>query len=103
MSIKIFNLLVLILFWMLPINIFAQNFSLRGVVISENTNPISGASLFINDIKWAISDELGEFEILELSSGEYEILVSRVGYESKKVSISLPFCYQQRRSGMRGL
>ena len=78
------------LFFAIHTGVLAQDYSLGGSVYSENGDPIPEASLYLSDANWAVSNEEGSFEISKIAAGDYEILVSRVGYESQKVSVTIP-------------
>lgn len=72
-------------------NIYAQN-SIKGTVVDANTKQgLVFANLYFPDIDRGTStDEKGSFSIQNLPSGNYKILVSLLGYETKSVTISIP-------------
>ena len=63
-------------------NIFAQTYSITGTVVDSNFNPIPGVNVVIINTNYgAASDENGNYEISNLSSGVYVIEFSAIGYE----------------------
>ncbi len=66
-------------------------FSIQGVVYDAKTNHILvGAAVQIEGTNhFAVSDELGHFQFLQLSTGEYSLHVKFLGYAEKIESISL--------------
>jgi len=72
-----------VLFQLLIITGFSQQ-SLRGKIVETTTQkPIAGASVFISNTSiGTISDNKGEFEITQLPSKEFELVVSFIGYEA---------------------
>ncbi len=72
-------------------NIYAQN-SINGTVIDANTKQgLVFANIYFPDIdRGAATDEYGSFSIQNLPSGNYKILVSLLGYETKSVTITIP-------------
>ena len=72
-------------------NIYAQN-SIKGTVVDANTKQgLVFANLYFPDIERGTStDENGSFSIQNLPSGNYKILISLLGYETKSVTISIP-------------
>jgi hypothetical protein len=82
-----FNLIILIT--ILQINLFAQNEigSIAGRVIdSENGEPIIGANIIIEGTNIGTSSDLdGNFELKNVSVGEYKIIFSYISYLTQKV------------------
>jgi outer membrane receptor for ferrienterochelin and colicins len=68
----------------------AQSTDINGYVMSDDSSSISDATIYINDTIWGISDELGSFTIPSLSPGEYELIVTRLGFSTHKTTISIP-------------
>ena len=80
------NILSLLLF--LPALLFSQiNGSINGYIYdSKSQLPLLGANVIIEGTeKGAISDENGFFEITNISPKSYNLSVSYVGYQSKKI------------------
>ena len=70
--------------------LMAQTSNISGFVHSEDGEAVADAHIYISENKWAVSDEQGFFEIKNLSSGTYSIRVSRVGYETLNLPLSVP-------------
>lgn len=72
-------------------NLYAQN-SLHGIVTDASTNQgIIHASVYFVDIeKGTSTDEKGSYKIENLPAGNYKLLVSILGYETKSVNINIP-------------
>jgi iron complex outermembrane receptor protein len=65
-------------------------YELKGTVVDENKEPLTGASVFLFPIKkGAITDFNGDFSIRNLSKGKYTIEISFVGYKSYVDTIAL--------------
>lgn len=64
----------------MPLEIFAKH-SIRGTVVGEDNAPVSGASVVLNGTKHGTSTGTdGEFTLNDVNSGEYEIVVTSVGF-----------------------
>ena len=63
---------------------YAQNkYVLKGVVIDENNQSLTGASVFLYPIKkGTITDDVGKFVINNLQKGNYIIEISFIGYNT---------------------
>src|SRR5690606_1357086 len=62
----------------------AQNGTISGKVISDQGYPISNANIVIKGTNQGTNtDNSGAFNLTALTSGEYTLLVSYVGFESK--------------------
>ena len=73
-------------FLILTSSIFSQNFgSLTGKVIDNETgSPLEGATIRVEDSNFfAISDQNGFFQILDLPTTSYNITVSFIGFKSQ--------------------
>ncbi|KAF0150324.1 MAG: TonB-dependent receptor plug [Ignavibacteria bacterium] len=67
--------------------LFAQTGTLSGRVINEKAEPVFGASVIIVGTSLGASaDELGYFQIKNISVGTYSVQVSAISYEKKTVS-----------------
>ena len=68
----------------------AQVKSIRGVVINEETKqPLSKASVYINNTSLGtVSDESGRFALVT-NPGNYELVISSIGFETKKMIVKL--------------
>lgn len=70
-------------------NAYTQTTSLSGTITS-NDLPLAFANVALFDTSYgAISNEDGSYEFNEIPAGEYEIVVSFLGYETKKITIKL--------------
>ena len=77
-----------LLLFFTPFIIFSQtDGTLNGYVYdSESEMPLLGANIIIEGLnKGAVSDENGFFEILNINPKTYNLIVSYVGYQSKKI------------------
>lgn len=74
--------LLLVLSLSLALVSFGQQ-SLKGKIVEAGTQkPIAGASVFISNTSiGTVSNSKGEFEITQLPSKEFELVVSFIGYE----------------------
>jgi TonB-linked SusC/RagA family outer membrane protein len=65
-----------------------QTFS--GIVKAESGAPLSGATVLIPKLKQsAVTDKEGQFSIKDVPDGEYEVEISFVGYEPRKMKVSV--------------
>ena len=63
--------------------------TMKGKITSEGQS-LSGANIVLKNTKYAtISDSMGVYSIKNISSGNYEILVSYTGFKSQKKNISV--------------
>ena len=79
---------IFLLLFFTPFIIFSQtDGTLNGYVYdSESEMPLLGANIIIEGLeKGAVSDENGFFEILDINPKTYNLIVSYVGYQSKKI------------------
>ncbi|WP_372746496.1 TonB-dependent siderophore receptor [Lutibacter sp.] len=68
----------------------AQNETLKGKVVSNQSTPLSGVNIqIISTTKGTNTNNLGEFEIKDLTPGSYELKASYVGYKSKIIPIKI--------------
>ncbi len=67
--------------------------NLNGKVVDAKTNlPLIGASVLAELTgRGTVTDEYGQFTLAKLANGSLEIRVSYLGYESKRIGISVPF------------
>ena len=64
--------------------------SLSGTVTDENGEPIPYANVFVKELSSGTScDFEGKFFLSLVSEGEYSVVVTAIGYESKNVSAVL--------------
>lgn len=66
-------------------------YSIRGQIFNEQGEPLTAASILIKEnLRGTQTDTIGRFVIDKLSSGEYTLIISAMGYEKRfqKVTIS---------------
>jgi len=70
---------------------FCQSgYSLRGVVVDENNEPLTGAVVILYPIKMAsITDASGNYVLENLSKGSYKLEVSFMGYNTHIDTVSI--------------
>jgi iron complex outermembrane recepter protein len=70
--------------------LFAQKFTLSGTVTdAESKEPLVGASIVVNGTtKGAVTDIDGNFQLV-LDKGDYDLVVSYVGYTSQEIPLSI--------------
>ena len=77
--------------FLLPVFLFSQtNRTIKGKVINEaNGTPLQDCSVFINSTsKGAITSSNGVFELQDVPEGKYELIVSRIGFETYVLEFS---------------
>ncbi len=85
----------LYLFFLLPITLFAQEFSISGTVKDSNSNTIVYANVVVlrktdsTIVSGAISNETGNYKIENLLANDYIINASFLGFKTQSHSISL--------------
>jgi len=63
--------------------VFAQPVIKGKIINAENHQAVSGASVFIsNTSKGTVSNSAGDFILSEIPSGQHELVVSSIGYET---------------------
>ncbi|WKN30300.1 TonB-dependent receptor [Porifericola rhodea] len=63
---------------------------IRGSIEDEAGSPLPGITLWLSGTsKGTASDAEGRFEIKGIAAGSYQLLISGVGYEEKKLSVSI--------------
>jgi len=68
---------------------FAQNAEVSGTVRDNDTKePIFGATIRYEKTKGTVADAVGKY-VLSLPAGEYELIVSSIGYKTEKKKIIL--------------
>jgi hypothetical protein len=81
-----------LLFYLIPLFSFAQQSFFRGVITDSLNSPIPYVSIqLVRDeiIKTASSDERGNFMFSDLAEGTYQIILSCLGYEKKKIMVDI--------------
>lgn len=75
------------IFFVLSSTILAQTGAVKGRVVTETSEVISDANIFLDESKWAISDINGDFEIVAIPVGSYTITISKIGFQSYKKTV----------------
>ena len=83
---KIFT--ILLLFLMLPVVALAQSGQIRGTITDQETGePLLGANvLVVGTTQGAATDINGEYIILNLFAGVYEVRATYIGYQAETIS-----------------
>lgn len=69
----------------------------NGRVIDENDEPVVGANVYIRGIKkGASTNEQGRFELKNVPTGQYEVVVSYIGYQTETQQLQVPEGVQKR-------
>jgi outer membrane cobalamin receptor len=69
----------------------AQRAELRGKIQDESGHPIQFINVFIKELnQGAVTDSDGEFKILNLPQGRYEVTISGIGYKTQVVTATVP-------------
>lgn len=77
------------------IHLSAQTGSIKGKVIDNNAQPIIGANVIIEGTFYGDAcDENGFFEIKNIPFGNYILKVSSIGYEKRKIKVTLDKNYK---------
>lgn len=107
---KIYSVAViflLLIFNLLTLNSFAQNTVISGRVSDQNSSPLSGASVFIQQGSGVITDNNGNYRLSTSLSGEKNLTVSNVGYRTvdrlvnlNGTSLTENFILESEASGM---
>lgn len=72
------------------LSIFAQNANIRGVITDDNGIAVPGASVLIEELKkGAISDFNGNFTIVDIPEGTYNLIIQYLGYADFKQEVVL--------------
>lgn len=83
-SLKLF----LILLFLLQVFLYADNGRIVGKVTDEHKLSLTGANIFIKELAiGASSNNNGEFKILDIKPGKYEITISYIGYQPQTMEI----------------
>lgn len=84
------NLLLLLTLFLVSFVSIAQSTAIEGTILDNNQSPIIGVNVLIkNTTKGTTSDVDGNFEIKNISNGDYVISVSYLGYKTKEIEVSI--------------
>ena len=80
---------ILFLFLFFSVPSIAQQ-TIKGRVVNATTGiPIAGSSVFIsNSSKGTTTDNLGQFELKDVPSGNHDLVISSIGYETNVYSFT---------------
>ncbi len=83
--------LTLILLFLYNVIAFSQEKTgLKGRVLDETNLPLPGATVVISEIKSATSSDFnGYYELLNLPSGKYKVIISFIGYQTLEQEVSI--------------
>lgn len=84
-------LLSVILSGALGASVWGQTASITGTVLEEGLeSAVVGAHIFIEELKQGtVSNAKGQFTIVDLPAGSYNLVVSNVGFENNRMAITL--------------
>lgn len=75
---------------LIPVSVFAQNNVTGKVVNVMDKNPVAGASVFLNNsVIGSATDKDGIYKLNNVKNGEYELVVTCIGYEDFHGNISV--------------
>ncbi len=82
--------LLLFLLAVIPATIFAQ-FNINGKVTAHKSGkPLPGAHVILENTRYStVTDELGNYSIVNLKEGDYTVKVSYVGFETRKIELHI--------------
>lgn len=86
---------ILYLFLIFPILVIAQDFTISGIVEDGSNNPISYTNVIVlnptdsTTIAGSISDENGNFRIINIKKGDYILKASFLGFKTHSETINL--------------
>ena len=81
---------LIILVFVFPLFLVAQNGTIRGIVYDEVLEPVMGATILVNDSDfYAVSDINGLFIIPDIPFGNYQIKISYIGYETLLIDVDV--------------
>lgn len=79
--------MIILLLLLYSIKIFSQTSSIKGKVISDKAQPVIGANIILVGTNiGAAANEKGVFEIKNAQYGFYDLEISAIGYEKRKIS-----------------
>ena len=82
-------LLLLTVLFFLPFTLLAQNKTIKGKVVDESGNPVSGVNILAKGSKnGAQTDNAGNFSVTVSGAGPVNLVISSVGYTAQTVTVS---------------
>lgn len=82
-------LLAFFLLLSLKTSVLAQSGSVSGIISSNGGSSISGASVYLNDTKWDITDDNGKFSITSIPEGSHTLIITSLGFTKKIIPIKV--------------
>jgi hypothetical protein len=88
---KFFSLILIIIFFIPNVSVFAQNGTIKGFVYDKaDGSPIPYSSIFlVHSGTGVVTDDNGYFALTKLREGTYRIRITYMGYDSLMVDIDL--------------
>ncbi|MDV7186526.1 TonB-dependent receptor [Lutibacter sp. TH_r2] len=82
--------LSIVLFFVFTSIAFSQNGSVKGTITNNNNNPLYGVNIILkNTTKGSLSNENGNFEVTNISKGDYLLSISYLGFKTKEIAVSI--------------
>ena len=79
-----------VLFSFISTNLYAQGGLITGVITSGNNQPLSGVNVFLKDTRLGTTTNgVGKFTLKNIANGDYELIVSSIGYEINSQEVSV--------------
>lgn len=77
--------------WCWSISLWAHQISIKGVVYDQATNaPLAGATVALrNTDKVAVTNTFGVYVFTDLAAGQYELVISYLGYQQGTVAVAV--------------
>ncbi len=94
LAISLMRLFVLLLL-VIPALTVGQNFSVSGIVVDANNQPISFSNVVVmrhtdsTIVKGTSTDDLGYFQITNVLKGKYTVSISFIGYTTQSIPVDL--------------
>ena len=81
---------LLLAFWLLSQSSFAQKNSILGTIVDEKKQPLPGVSVYLEGtVRGVQSDQSGHYILKDIPAGNYQLLVSQVGFQPFKKDLIL--------------
>lgn len=87
---KLIALIIILAFYQL---IYAQEYYIKGRVVSQTNTPVEYANVILNSsdstfVTGGISDQRGRFQMDNVKNGKYYLQISGLGYATKNIELS---------------
>ncbi len=84
------NQIILLALLLLSVNSYAQKGNIEGFITDADTRvPLSGASINLQGDKTDNTDYFGRFRMDAIAAGQYELIVSHIGYKTEVVPVEI--------------